>query len=185
MHILVKTLTGQACSLKLGNEQTVEKVQSEVESLMGVPSSEQNLIFNGKRLTVGNLSEFGIVENSNVYLVVDLEGGAKGKKKKKDTKKGKKKHKKRKVKLQVLRYYRVEDGKIVRVKQMCKVCPPGTFIAEHPDRLYCGRCHTAYTKVIDSSAPAKGKPVQDKGKPAEKAPAQEKGKPEQKKGKGK
>ena len=43
---------------------------------------------------------------------------------------------------------------------MCKVCPAGTFIAEHPDRLYCGRCHTAYTKTVDAKkggkADAKG-----------------------------
>ena len=117
---------------------------------MGIPSEEQKLLFNGKLLT----AESKIEDNSTLALVVALEGGAKGKKKKKDTKKGKKKHHKKKVKLAVLNYYKVEDDKVVRLKQMCKVCPPGTFIAEHEDRLYCGRCHTVYTKVND--APAKG-----------------------------
>ena len=117
---------------------------------MGIPSEEQKLLLNGKLLT----AESKIEENSTLALVVALEGGAKGKKKKKDTKKGKKKHHKKKVKLAVLNYYKVEDDKVVRLKQMCKVCPPGTFIAEHEDRLYCGRCHTVYTKVND--APAKG-----------------------------
>ena len=129
---------------------------------MGIPSEEQKLLLNGKLLT----AESKIEENSTLALVVALEGGAKGKKKKKDTKKGKKKHQKKKVKLAVLNYYKVEDDKVVRLKQMCKVCPPGTFIAEHEDRLYCGRCHTVYTKVND--APAKGgkgdKKAKGKGK---------------------
>ena len=129
---------------------------------MGIPSEEQKLLLNGKLLT----AESKIEENSTLALVVALEGGAKGKKKKKDTKKGKKKHHKKKVKLAVLNYYKVEDDKVVRLKQMCKVCPPGTFIAEHEDRLYCGRCHTVYTKVND--APAKGgkgdKKAKGKGK---------------------
>jgi small subunit ribosomal protein S27Ae len=162
MHILIRTLTGQSCTLNFASEPSVDSLKTEVENVMGVPSEEQKLIFNGKKLESGNVFDFGVEENSCVYLVVALEGGAKGKKKKKDTKKGKKKHKKKKVKLAILKYYKVEDGKVVRLRQMCKVCPPGTFIAEHADRLYCGRCHTAYTKAAD----AKGAKGGDKGKAA-------------------
>jgi small subunit ribosomal protein S27Ae len=126
----------------------ISEVQDQIESVMGVPSLEQKLIFNGKRLESGkSLFDYEISENSNIYLVIDLEGGAKGKKKKKDTKKGKKKHKKRKVKLAILKYYKVEGDKVVRLRQMCKVCPAGTFLAEHADRLHCGRCNTGYVKV--------------------------------------
>ena len=148
MHILVQSITGATCEIT--DAQTLSEIQSQIESQMGIPSEEQKLLLNGKLLT----AESKIEENSTLALVVALEGGAKGKKKKKDTKKGKKKHHKKKVKLAVLNYYKVEDDKVVRLKQMCKVCPPGTFIAEHEDRLYCGRCHTVYTKVND--APAKG-----------------------------
>ena len=148
MYILVQSITGASCEIT--DAQTFEDLQSQISSLMGVPAEEQKLLLNGKLLT----SSSKIEDNSTISLVVALEGGAKGKKKKKDTKKGKKKHHKKKVKLAVLNYYKVEDDKVVRLKQMCKVCPPGTFIAEHEDRLYCGRCHTAYTKVND--APAKG-----------------------------
>ena len=160
MHILVQSITGASCEIT--DAQTFSEIQSQIESQMGIPSEEQTLLLNGKLLT----SESKIEENSTLALVVALEGGAKGKKKKKDTKKGKKKHHKKKVKLAVLNYYQVEDDKVVRLKQMCKVCPPGTFIAEHEDRLYCGRCHTVYTKVND--APAKGgkgdKKAKGKGK---------------------
>lgn len=160
MHILVQTLTGRSCALPVEMNSTVESVHTLVEGLMGVPSEEQKLIFNGKRLESGKLLlDYEMSDNANVYLVVDLEGGAKGKKKKKDVKKSKKSHKKRKVKLAILKYYKVEDGKVVRLRQMCKVCPPGTFIADHADRLYCGRCHTAYTKVADAK-----KGGADKGK---------------------
>ena len=160
MHILVQSITGASCEIT--DAQTLSEIQSQIESQMGIPSEEQKLLINGKLLT----SESKIEDNSTISLVVALEGGAKGKKKKKDTKKGKKKHHKKKVKLAVLNYYKVEDDKVVRLKQMCKVCPPGTFIAEHEDRLYCGRCHTVYTKVND--APAKGgkgdKKAKGKGK---------------------
>ena len=160
MHILVQSITGASCEIT--DAQTLSEIQSQIESQMGIPSEEQKLLLNGKLLT----SESKIEDNSKISLVVALEGGAKGKKKKKDTKKGKKKHHKKKVKLAVLNYYKVEDDKVVRLKQMCKVCPPGTFIAEHEDRLYCGRCHTVYTKVND--APAKGgkgdKKAKGKGK---------------------
>ena len=160
MYILVQSITGACCEIT--NANTLSEIQSQIESQMGVPSSEQKLLLNGKLLT----SESPIEDNSTISLVVALEGGAKGKKKKKDTKKGKKKHHKKKVKLAVLNYYKVEDDKVVRLKQMCKVCPPGTFIAEHEDRLYCGRCHTVYTKVND--APAKGGKGDKKAKGKEK-----------------
>ena len=151
MHIFVQTLAGKTCSLKVENTTNIENIHSEIETLMGVPSIEQKLIFNGKRLESGkSLNDYEISENSNIYLVIALEGGAKGKKKKKDMKKGKKSHKKRKVKLAVLKFYKVEGDKVVRLKQMCKVCPVGTFLAEHSDRLHCGRCNTGYVKVVDT-----------------------------------
>ena len=150
MHIQVKTLTGKTCSLNFEKTDSIDNVYSQVERVMGVPSEEQNLIFNGKSLEFGKLLlDYNMGEEENVYLVISLDGGAKGKKKKKDVKKTKKKHKKRKVKLAILKYYRVEDGKVIRLKQMCKVCPAGTFIAEHADRLYCGRCHAGYAKIAE------------------------------------
>jgi small subunit ribosomal protein S27Ae len=147
MHIQVKTITGRCVDLSVEKETEILSLYQMVQSLTGVPVEEQKLINNGKVLSSGSVFDNQLEDNSQVYLVVALEGGAKGKKKKKDTKKGKNKHKKKKVKLAILKYYKVEGGKVVRLRQMCKVCPPGTFIAEHADRLYCGRCHTAYQKV--------------------------------------
>ena len=165
MHILVRTLTGKQYELNFEKTASIDNIYSQIEKVMGVPSEEQNLIFNGKSLETGKLLlDYEMGEEENIYLVVKLNGGAKGKKKKKDVKKNKKKHKKRKVKLAILKYYRVEDGKVIRLKQMCKVCPAGTFIAEHADRLYCGRCHAGYAKVADNKKGGKADATKGKKK---------------------
>ena len=78
-----------------------------------------------------------------------LEGGAKGKKKKATTKKVKKKHVHRKEKFRILKCYKVDWEKVVRLRRMCEVYPPETFLVEYDDRLYCGRCRSAYTKIVD------------------------------------
>ena len=155
MHIFVKTLTGKSLELAVSATTEVTELNNQIETLMGVPSEEQNLIFNGKSLISGLLSENGLENESNIYMVVDIEGGAKGKKKKKDTKKRKKKHTKKKVKLAVLKYYKVEGDKVVRLKQQTNY---GTFLADHGNRLYCGRTHVTYMKTQDTKAAAgKGK----------------------------
>jgi small subunit ribosomal protein S27Ae len=164
MQIQVKTITGKCVDVCVENSSQVSELYNMVESVTGVPACEQRLINGGKLLATGSLFENQVEDNSCLYLVIALEGGAKGKKKKKDTKKGKKKHKKRKVKLAVLKNYKVEGGKVVRLRQMCKVCPAGTFLAEHSDRLYCGRCHTAYLKVVDNKKAAVGVKEQAKAK---------------------
>ncbi|KAJ6216662.1 hypothetical protein RDWZM_007819 [Blomia tropicalis] len=64
-------------------------------------------------------------------------------KKKNYTTPKKNKHKKKKVKLSVLKFYKVDDhGKITRLRRECenKECGAGVFMANHFDRHYCGRC---------------------------------------------
>jgi ubiquitin-small subunit ribosomal protein S27Ae len=36
--------------------------------------------------------------------------------------------------------YAVEGGKLVRKGKFCPRCGMGVFLADHPDRLHCGRC---------------------------------------------
>ena len=153
MHILVTSITGTQFNLQ--NVSNLEDVSSQIEAQTGFPAEKQTLLLNGQQAT-----EEALVDGATLNVVFDVAGGAKGKKKKKDTKKTKKKHHKRKVKLAVLKYYKVENDKVVRLRQMCKVCPPGTFIAEHKDRLYCGRCRTAYDKVVETTKP-KGKEAKE------------------------
>ena len=57
------------------------------------------------------------------------------------------KHKKKKVKLAVLQFYKVDDsGKVQRLRKECPnaECGAGTFMANHFDRHYCGKCGLTY-----------------------------------------
>jgi small subunit ribosomal protein S27Ae len=79
-----------------------------------------------------------------VTLLLDLEGGGKKKRKKKVFTKPKRvRHRKKKIKMAVLKYYRVdENNKITRLRRECtnKSCGAATFMAIHYDRYTCGRC---------------------------------------------
>lgn len=45
------------------------------------------------------------------------------------------------------RMYEVKDGKISRKAQSCPRCGDGVFLANHADRLSCGKCgYTEYKK---------------------------------------
>merc|ERR1711966_526019 len=98
----------------------------------------------------------GIQKESTLHLVLALLGGGKKRKKKTYTKPKKIKHKKKKVKLAVLKYYKVdENGKITRLRRECphSECGAGTFMAHHPDRQYCGKCGLTYVfKAADAEA---------------------------------
>lgn len=44
-------------------------------------------------------------------------------------------------------YYSVSDNKLERKKRACPRCGSGTYLAEHKDRLSCGRCgYTEFAK---------------------------------------
>ena len=90
-------------------------------------------------LTIG---EYGINEHSTLEALDALLGGKKKKKKKAYSTPKKKHHKKKKVKLAVLNLYKVDKSeKVNRVRKVCEKCGPGTFMAKHANRNYCGKCH--------------------------------------------
>ncbi len=133
MHILVRTITGKTCDISLDNTNQVCDINSEIERIMGIPSDYQTLLYNKQKLSASNiLSECFSTDEISLHLLVNLEGGAKGKKKKKVVKKNKKPHKHRKHKLAVLSYYKLEGEGVVRVRQQCKLCPAG--IIENKNR---------------------------------------------------
>ena len=37
-------------------------------------------------------------------------------------------------------YYEIKDGSVQRKRKSCPRCGPGTFLADHKNRDYCGRC---------------------------------------------
>merc|ERR1719506_3385317 len=78
---------------------------------------------------------------------MNLLGGAKKRKKKTYTKPKKIKHKRKKVKLAVLKFYKVDaNEKVQRLRKECpaELCGPGVFMAMHFNRHYCGKCGLTY-----------------------------------------
>ena len=47
---------------------------------------------------------------------------------------------------QVWKFYKIEGGKLVRLRRECPRCGRGVFLAQHKDRLHCGRC--GYSEFI-------------------------------------
>ena len=64
------------------------------------------------------------------------------------------------IMVNVSKYYKIEDGKLIRVNRTCPKCGPGYFLGTHYDRYVCGRCHYTVFKrkgTAGSRAIATGK----------------------------
>jgi ubiquitin-small subunit ribosomal protein S27Ae len=61
-------------------------------------------------------------------------------------KKGKKEHK-NKLTSKKYSHYKIEGEIAKKNKKFCPRCGPGTFLADHGNRVFCGKCHyTEYKK---------------------------------------
>ena len=78
--------------------------------MVGASIEDQRLIFGSKQLEDDScLAEAGVSDDSSMYVLLRLLGGAKKRKKKTYTKPKKQKHKHKKVKLAVLNFYKVSS----------------------------------------------------------------------------
>ncbi|GAA5956916.1 hypothetical protein JCM3765_006639 [Sporobolomyces pararoseus] len=149
MQIFVKSLTGSTLAFSVEQTDSVSAIKSQIAAREGVAPEDQRLLFAGKQLEEGlTLADYDIQKESTLDLCLRLLGGmAKKRKKKTYTTPKKIKHKRKPVKMAVLKYYRVDsDGKIKRLRRECPAegCGAGTFMANHKDRQYCGKCGLTY-----------------------------------------
>mmetsp|Transcript_17441 Transcript_17441/g.28785 ORF Transcript_17441/g.28785 Transcript_17441/m.28785 type:complete len:155 (+) Transcript_17441:71-535(+) len=148
MRLFVRDVVGQTLSLQVEGQDTVEQLKGQICELQGLPVDEQKLIFAGRTLdSAESLVAAGLDDESTIFVSLGLEGGGKKRKKKTYTKPKKIKHKRKKVKLAVLKFYKVDSNdKVTRLRRECphETCGPGVFMAMHFNRYYCGRCHLTY-----------------------------------------
>jgi small subunit ribosomal protein S27Ae len=139
--------------VELGPSATVTDVHSLIEAREGIPAEEQRLLFAGRQLEAAStLASCGVTDDSQLYILMRLMGGGKKRKKKTYTKPKKQKHVHKKIKLRVLKFYKVDDsGKVQRLRKVCPECGPGIFMATHFNRVYCGKCHLTYVYDKDGA----------------------------------
>jgi len=108
MQIFVRTLDDRTLTFDVQPDHTINDVKELVEQREGIPIDEQRLTLGGISLNDElTLDECHIEEESTLYVLLDLEGGGKKRKKKSYNTPKKNKHKHKKVKLAVLKYYKV------------------------------------------------------------------------------
>mmetsp|Transcript_52234 Transcript_52234/g.119423 ORF Transcript_52234/g.119423 Transcript_52234/m.119423 type:complete len:157 (+) Transcript_52234:84-554(+) len=148
MRLFVRGLAGQSVTLAAEAEADVSSLKHQIAASQGVPAAEQRLVFGGRALGDAELlGGCGLQDDSTVFLGLELAGGGKKRKKKTYTKPKKIKHKRKKVKLAVLKFYKVDSSdKVSRLRRECphELCGPGVFMAMHFNRYYCGKCHLTY-----------------------------------------
>ena len=148
MYVFVKTPTGKTLTLSVEPTFTAADVASAIQVAEGIPSSEQRLTFAGKMIDQGRtLADYGVESESTLFLSLCLLGGGKKRKKKVFTKPKKTKHVRKKIKLAILRYYKVgADGNVSSLRMECTqpTCGAAVFCAKHFDRYTCGKCGTRF-----------------------------------------
>mmetsp|Transcript_63249 Transcript_63249/g.117681 ORF Transcript_63249/g.117681 Transcript_63249/m.117681 type:complete len:155 (+) Transcript_63249:105-569(+) len=148
MQVFVKDVEGQSVPIGIDATSTAGCVKKMFADEQELAVSALTLTYGGRILEDSLvLLQSGLTEESTLFLNLELLGGAKKRKKKTYTKPKKIKHKRKKVKLAVLKYYKVDSNdKVTRLRRECphELCGPGVFMGMHFNRYYCGKCQLTY-----------------------------------------
>ncbi|CEM20222.1 unnamed protein product [Vitrella brassicaformis CCMP3155] len=161
-QIFVRGCGGETLPVDVTADTTIAHIKGTLESTYGIPVCEQRLVYGSFSQLEDDftLADYGIQQEATLFVVTgDLLGGGKKRKKKTYTKPKKPKHKKKKVKLAILKYYKVDNaGKVSRLRKECpaEICGSGIFFANHFDRFYCGKCGLTYKKDMEGGGQEAG-----------------------------
>jgi ubiquitin C len=76
VQIFVRNLNGKTMAVMISPSDTVDRLHELVFERTGIPTSEQRLLYGGKQLEAGRLlSDYGILKESTLHLVLRLRGG--------------------------------------------------------------------------------------------------------------
>ncbi|XP_059175847.1 ubiquitin-like protein 4A [Physella acuta] len=71
MHLTVKILNGEECTLAASPSSLVSDVKEQVEALLSIPVADQKLLFKGKALQdTKPLRDYGVEDSGKIILVV-------------------------------------------------------------------------------------------------------------------
>ena len=78
MKIRVHTLTNKIIDISVNSNDKVKTIKDKVQETIGIPPDQQSLIFSGNLLNDEYfISDYNIIEDSLIFLVLRLRGGSK------------------------------------------------------------------------------------------------------------